>query len=175
MSLAGIVCTGVVSALSIPVLNYPVYLKTIRNYLAGSYLLMDLFSFSRGNVEYRIQISIHHLITLYLIYNQNTAHCNHLVDELFFLEFGAFLFLLTKYLNCFKEVSKLYWIYDRAYKFPHLITNNLYCTKTYLYSIMTLNFLGILWTFEMLKFKKLKYVFSLVMNFIIFYECIFST
>ena len=154
------IATGLVSCLSIPCIKYPIFFNYIRNLLCSFYLIGDCF-IRKQNTEAQILYTLHHLCSLYLIFTQ-TTDCNNIVNDIFFLEFSSFLFHFTTLIQYGKNLSKLYWLYDRFIRLPILIVNNSYCTQKYNMPLMLLMYIGFVWSFEVIKLIKYKHVFSLI-------------
>lgn len=158
MSKLAILATGLVSLLSIPDVIYHPYLLIFRTYLCTLYLFVDCFRTKKRTFENNIIYIIHHISSLYLIFNKN--NCDLIVNKMFFLEFGSFIGHLTRYYNKGKFISKIYWVYDRIYNFPYLIIKYKDCIHNHIFAFYVLQFIGYIWTMEVIKYNKYKYILS---------------
>lgn len=106
--------SGLVSLFSIPCIHYH---KTIVKLRMIFYLIFQYYMLSKTFIIYRLLIII-------LILRIHTIGCHYtLENSVFFLEFSEFLmtFSILSNNDYFTYIAKLYWMYDRIYKFPFLI------------------------------------------------------
>jgi hypothetical protein len=151
-----ILSTGCVSLLSIPFVTYNSYISNIRTYLCLLYLTCDLY-IPKKTSEICAQFVVHHLITIYLIFIQG-EYPTYLIQSTFFLESSALVGYLSKYFHTGKQISKLYWLYDRMFRMPLCIFKyRMFLTNDAKLCFSVLQYLNIIWTFEVFKFRH-KYV-----------------
>ena len=163
-----ILATGLVSLLSIPNVIYPTLLSNFRTYFCICYLIIDCFRIKNKNFEDNLLYYLHHISSLYLIFYRKD--CNVLINNMFFLEFSSFLYHLTKYFNFGKLISKFYWIYDRIYRFPLLITKYSYCISKHIFAFYVLQYVGYVWTMQVIKQTTYKYYWSALLMILSIYH-----
>lgn len=153
--------TGLVSVLSIPYVEYSEFVSTFRSSLCLIYLVIDCFRWKKTLETYILYI-LHHLSAIYLILNEKHA-CTEVINGMFFLEFSSFLYQFCKLLRKWKTVAKLYWCFDRVIRYPIMIFTYRHCLENYYLSVFTLEYLGILWSCEVLKIQN-KYLYSTLLT-----------
>ena len=155
MSLLNLSCTGLVSLLSIPCIHYHNIIVNLRASFTILYLIVHCFIMPTKS----LMMYAHHIFTISLIFNTHikSGHIGHytLGNNVFFLEFSAFLMELAKMINNvhFTYIAKVYWIYDRVYRFPLLLLKNSHVLSNVYVNAMCLCYIGIYWSYKMIKFK----------------------
>ena len=144
-----IFATGLVSALSIPFVNYSTHFLIFRSRLCLTYLVLDCFRMKNSLEAYVLYI-LHHISAIYLILNEEYT-CQDIVSSMYFLEFSSFFYQICKYFRVGKNAAKTYWCLDRLVRFPIMILYYKNCLNNFRLSILTLEYIGVVWTCETLK------------------------
>ena len=160
-NLIPIFATGLVSALSIPFVTYSKFTLLFRSRLCLTYLILDCFR-NKKNLEEYILYLLHHISAIYLILNEGHT-CREVVSSMYFLEFSSFLFQVCKYFKVGKLTAKAYWCLDRLVRFPFMIIYYKNCLNNFYVSILTLEYVGIVWTCETLKIQH-KYIHANILT-----------
>ena len=167
MSSLTLFSTGTVSLLSITYIDWPEYIVFFRAYFTLFYILGHLLSFHKlylKNKSRCFELLVHHYVTCYLILNTVNGNWDYKFrNQIFFLEFSAFMCELSKKFKSIKYISYIYWFYDRLYIYPKIILQNRYdLIQHNLYNhSLVLYFLGLVWSFEMIRLSYYKYILSI--------------
>ena len=160
-----LVSTFLISASSIPFIDYGYSFNILKLYFIGFCIFVDTIVIVFTSNFLYDSFFYHHIATLLSVYKSiGDTQCIHLCNHPMFLESSAFTSVLSRKYNYGKSLSKFYWCFDRLFRFPFAILLNNHCAHYYLPEISVLVFLSSYWSFEMLKlhyYKQLAFSYTL--------------
>lgn len=152
--------TFVITASSVPFIDYGYEFDIFKLYFIILYISIDTLRIMCTSRFLYDSYFYHHITTLAIVRKVfDNEQCIHLCNHPLFLESSAFLYILTRKYNCYKQLSKVYWLFDRLVRFPLAIVNIKSCAQHFIVELSVLIFLSSYWSFEMLKIRNLSFCY----------------